>query len=270
MATMAEAVQAALVGPERKKLKIYDHEFNIKPAEPEKKNNRLVVNGQISHHLGWGRPDDQVYYIITIEDGAITDIKSDITRGGTAGLAGPVGSAIGAYFGVAIPPDKITSIGRELGRAYDGSWEKAAEIIIANIATAFQQKELQVPGSGPFEVKEGLLVKGSDNAIYLIEAGERRWIPDDQTFNCRKLDWNAIQAISDAQLSSIRRGPDLPSRVNGTLLKGSGPAVFMMENCERRWITSQEVFNSMGLDSGAIQTIPDNELDAIPRGVDLA
>ena len=56
-------------------------------------------------------------------------------------MAGPVGSAIGAYFGVPIPPDKITSIGREIGRAFDGSWE-AAEIIIANIAIAFQQKEL--------------------------------------------------------------------------------------------------------------------------------
>jgi hypothetical protein len=142
MATMTEAVQAALVGPERKKLKIYDHEFHVKPAQPEKKNNRLVVNGHISHHLT-ARPDDQVYYIITIENAAVTDIKTKIARGGWAGLAGPVASAIGAYFGVPIPPDKITSIGRELGRAFDGSWEMAAEIIIANIAMAFQQDELK-------------------------------------------------------------------------------------------------------------------------------
>jgi hypothetical protein len=32
---MAEAVHAALVGPKRKKLRIYNHEFNVKPAQPE-------------------------------------------------------------------------------------------------------------------------------------------------------------------------------------------------------------------------------------------
>jgi len=117
---------------------------------------------------------------------------------------------------------------------------------------------------------EGLLVKGSDDAVYLIEAGERRWITDAQTFECRGLDWNAIQTISDAQLNSISRGQDFPSRTNGTLLKGSGPAVFIMQDCQRRWITSPEIFNSLGLDWAAIQTISDRDLEAIPRGTDLS
>jgi hypothetical protein len=117
---------------------------------------------------------------------------------------------------------------------------------------------------------EGLLVKGSDDAVYLIEAGERRWITDAQTFECRGLDWNAIQTISDAQLNSISRGQDFPSRTNDTLLKGSGPAVFIMQDCQRRWITSPEIFNSLGLDWAAIQTISDRDLEAIPRGTDLS
>jgi hypothetical protein len=124
--------------------------------------------------------------------------------------------------------------------------------------------------SGPSQLGDGLLIKGSDAAVYLMETGERRWIPDPETFNCRQLDWNAIQTIPDVQLSSIRRGPDLPSRLNGTLLKGGGPAVFIMENCERRWITSPEVFNSLGLDWAAIQTVLDGDLDAIPRGPDVS
>jgi hypothetical protein len=48
MATMAEAVKAALVGPGRKKLKIYDQEFIVKPAGQDKNNRRLIVNGHIS------------------------------------------------------------------------------------------------------------------------------------------------------------------------------------------------------------------------------
>jgi hypothetical protein len=124
--------------------------------------------------------------------------------------------------------------------------------------------------SGPSQLRDGHLIKGSDAAVYLMEAGERRWIPDQETFNCRQLDWNAIQTIPDVELSSIRRGPDLSSRANGTLLKGSGPAVFMMENCERRWVTSPEVFNSLGLDWAAIQTVLDRDLDLIPRGPDVS
>ena len=148
MAKMAEAVQAALVGPEQKKLKIYDHEFNVKQTEPAKDGDRLVVNGQISHHLSF-RPDDQVYYIITVEKAAITDIQRKIARGGMrAGLAAPVVSAFGAYFGVPIPPDKAEEIGRTLGKMVDGTWEKAVEVIIASIAMAFQQQELTSDGSG--------------------------------------------------------------------------------------------------------------------------
>jgi|GEM_PF-3175272 len=269
MATIAEAVHAALVGPERKKLRIYDHEFNVKPAQPEKKNNRLIVNGQISHHLT-ARRDDQVYYIITIEDAAIKEVQRRIARGGWAGLAGPVVSVVGAYFGVAIPPDKVESISRQLGQAFDGAWETAAEIIITNIAMAFQQKEFESNSSGTIAIRDGFLIKGSEAPVYLVEAGERRWIPNPESFNCMRLDLNRIQTISDALLNSIRRGPDLPSRANGALLKGSGPEVYIMQECQRRWITSPKVFNSLGLDWAAIQTISDRDLDDIPRGPDLS
>ncbi|MDF0665813.1 MAG: PLAT/LH2 domain-containing protein [Nitrospira sp.] len=122
----------------------------------------------------------------------------------------------------------------------------------------------------PAKLNDGLLIKGSGAAVYLIEAGERRWIPDPQTFNCRELDWNAIQTITDADLNSIPRGQDFPSRADGTLLKGAGPAVFLMQSCERRWITSQEVFNRLGLNWGAVQTVSDRDLDAIRRGPDLS
>lgn len=122
----------------------------------------------------------------------------------------------------------------------------------------------------PAKIKDGRLVKGSDARVYLIEAGERRWIPDPPTFECRGLDWNAIQTIADADLNSIPRGRDFPSRADGTLLKGTGPAVFLMQNCERRWITSEEVFNRLGLHWDAIQTISDQDLEAIRRGPDLS
>jgi uncharacterized protein with LGFP repeats len=153
MATMSDAVKAALFGPERKKLKIYDHEFNVKPAQPEKQGNRLLVNGQLSHHLSF-RPDDQVYYVITIEDAAIKHVTREISRGGAAPLAAPIVSAVSAYYGAPIPPDKAEEVGRALGGIVDGKWETAAQIIIANIALAFQQQERD---AGAHEVQQQAL-----------------------------------------------------------------------------------------------------------------
>lgn len=128
------AIDAALHGPERKKLKVYDHEFNVKPAEIVRAPGLIRANGQISHHLTWRR-DDQVYYAIEKRNGVITGIDRRINRGGWAGIAAPFISALGAYFGgIVIPPGQIEAVGRKLGTLIDGSWESVADFIIANIA----------------------------------------------------------------------------------------------------------------------------------------
>ena len=126
-------------------------------------------------------------------------------------------------------------------------------------------------GTGePVKMKDGSLFKGSYDRVYLMERGERRWIPDPQTFNCLELDWNAVQTITDADLNSIPPGLDLPSRAEGPLLKGNDPAVFKMEGCQRRFIPSAEIFDALGPEWDAIQTISDRDLDAIQRGPDLS
>jgi hypothetical protein len=68
--SMEEVIHAALYGPEVKKLKVYDHEFNVKPVERSRAGSRLIVSGQISHCLSL-RPDDQVYYTIVLENAVI-------------------------------------------------------------------------------------------------------------------------------------------------------------------------------------------------------
>lgn len=134
---MEDAMQAALRGPERKKLKIFDHEFNVKRVEIQRdvpRRGQITVIGHISHHLSM-RPDDQVYYRIVKEGNRILSVQHRINRGGFAGLVAPIIAAAGSYFaGVPIPADKVESIGRALGRAVDGSWESAADFIIGNVA----------------------------------------------------------------------------------------------------------------------------------------
>jgi putative redox protein len=56
------------------------------------------------------------------------------------------------------------------------------------------------------------------------------------------------------------------SRSTATLLKASGPEIAVMQGRERRSIPDLPTFNYMGLDSGAVQTIPDIVWASIPAG----
>lgn len=127
------AVQAALVGPEIKKLNVLGHEFNVKPASISKKNNLTVVNGQISHHLSW-RPDDQLYYRIDIENGEVKQVEIKIDRGGWTSLSAPFLAALAQKNDIPITLEMIQELGQKLGSFIDGKWEYAAEAIVSTIA----------------------------------------------------------------------------------------------------------------------------------------
>lgn len=58
---------------------------------------------------------------------------------------------------------------------------------------------------------DGTLVKGSGPAVDLIQNGQRRWIPNPDTFNCMGFNWAAIQTLPDTQYNSIPSGPAFPS-----------------------------------------------------------
>ncbi|MGG0407886.1 methyltransferase [Bacillus mycoides] len=132
MNNLDKAVQAALLGPEIKKLKVFNHEFNIKPAYISKKDNQTVVNGQISHHLSY-RLDDQVYYRFIKDNGEIKNLEVKIDRGGWTKITAPIGAIIAQYFGLPITPDLLSQIGQQLGALTDGKWEYASEAIVAAI-----------------------------------------------------------------------------------------------------------------------------------------
>ncbi|PGT51234.1 methyltransferase [Bacillus cereus] len=132
MNNLDKAIQAALLGPEIKKLKVFNHEFNAKPAYISKMGNQTIVNGQISHHLSY-RIDDQVYYRFVKENGEIKNVEIKIDRGGWTKITAPIGAIIAQYFGIPITPDLLSQIGQQLGALADGKWEYAAEAIVAAI-----------------------------------------------------------------------------------------------------------------------------------------
>jgi phospholipase C len=58
---------------------------------------------------------------------------------------------------------------------------------------------------------DGMLYKGSGTPVYQMSQGERRYIPDAQTFTAMGLNASAVVTIADLDLNDIPRGPDFQS-----------------------------------------------------------
>lgn len=132
--SLKDAMKAAINGPEKKTVKIYEHEFKVKQARVHTVGKQLYISGQLSHHLK-RRPAHEIYYIITKQNGVINDIRMQINRSLLTELDDPIISSLGTYFEKApIPSDKIEDIGKKIGTVINGRWKGAAEFIIVNIA----------------------------------------------------------------------------------------------------------------------------------------
>ena len=116
----------------------------------------------------------------------------------------------------------------------------------------------------------GTLLKGSGPKVYLIENGTKRWITDATIFIASGYDWNNIITISESELNIYSHGENIYANsnvnLNGTLLKSSGPKVYLIKNGIKRWITSESVFINNGYNWNDIITISESELNIYPHG----
>src|SRR6185503_4010141 len=93
---------------------------------------------------------------------------------------------------------------------------------------------------------DGTLLRASGPEIDMMAGGVRRWIPDPTTFNHMGLDWGQVRVIPDAEWAGIPQGRPYPSRVDGVLLKGSGPPIYVMQGGQRHWIPDPATFDALG------------------------
>jgi hypothetical protein len=121
-------------------------------------------------------------------------------------------------------------------------------------------------------IAEGALIKSSTRPeIWLIEGGKRRWIPDAPTLVSRWT-WEQVKVLSDDEVNAIPLGAPYPSVLGGrewpegSLVKGSGPEIYVIRSGQRHWIPDESTFTASGFDWNKIQVISDPELNAIPVG----
>jgi hypothetical protein len=111
------------------------------------------------------------------------------------------------------------------------------------------------------------LITGSGPDIFVQRGGSRQWVPNVDTLKALGFNLNQVITISDTELRNIPRDADYPSLVTN-LIKGSGPAIFQLENGSRRWIPDMETFNAMGLSGKPVQALTDEQLNRIPQAKD--
>lgn len=113
------------------------------------------------------------------------------------------------------------------------------------------------------------LIKGSGPEVYILENGVKRWIPDPETFEHFRYRWTNIKSVADSVLAAYPQGDKLDKNDDypeGTLLRGAGPEVYLIESGKRRWFPSPAVFEGNNFGWRYIYEVDEEELEKIPQG----
>jgi hypothetical protein len=97
--------------------------------------------------------------------------------------------------------------------------------------------------------------------VYVVQGGQRRWIPNPDVLEQHYGGWGAVQLVPDGALAAV---PSIPR--DGTVLREFAAApVYVVQGGQRRWIPNPDVLELYG-GWGAVREVPDGSLAAIPEG----
>ncbi|HEB01513.1 MAG TPA: hypothetical protein ENI16_00765 [Candidatus Portnoybacteria bacterium] len=118
---------------------------------------------------------------------------------------------------------------------------------------------LAIPLGGSLLYPDGILIKGSASAVYILEAGMKRPFTSGQLFGRLGYQWSKIVQASDDELKEYSLGQAM-AYPDKTLVRGSGPGVYLLENGQKRIFSSAELFENLGYQWGNILEVDDKEL----------
>ena len=119
---------------------------------------------------------------------------------------------------------------------------------------------------------EGALIreKGT-NTVYLIEGGKKKPISSLNIFNARRLNWNKVLVISNAQMKKFQLGTTL-RYPDGALISINGK-VYVMDKGEKRWVRSGDDLTGAGYSADDVIKVTDTtevaDLETTPEGYDI-
>jgi hypothetical protein len=112
-------------------------------------------------------------------------------------------------------------------------------------------------------VRDGLVLKGSGDEIYVLENNQKRWITTLDAFAWHGYRWEQVNQVEDAFLNRFEDG-----RPIYVLLKcEQSPHIYALEAGQKRWIEDIPTFEAEGFVWEDVKFTSCGELRNIPSGV---
>ena len=117
--------------------------------------------------------------------------------------------------------------------------------------------------TGSSNYPDGSLIYGPTGHMYVLEKGQKRYIPSPLIFEARYR-WGSSIQVSQSVIDSFPTGEN--QYYPDGLLISSDRSVFLMQNNQRLPIGSPEIFESYGLNWNQVRRATDYELSIISEG----
>lgn len=127
-----------------------------------------------------------------------------------------------------------------------------------NLARAMPDEQAMV-------VRDGLVIKGSGEEIYVLEDNKKRWISSLDAFEYFGYQWSQVNVVEDEFLARFEDG-----RPIHVLLKcNRSPHVYALEDGEKRWINTLATFQAEGYVWEDVKMVSCAQLRQIPDGTPI-
>jgi len=119
---------------------------------------------------------------------------------------------------------------------------------------------------------EGALIREEGtNTVYLVEGGKKKPISSLNIFNARRLNWNKVLVVNNAQMEKFQLGATL-KYPDGALVSTNGK-VYVMDQGEKRWVRSGDDLTGAGYSTDDIIEVTDPtetaDLEVTAEGYDI-
>jgi hypothetical protein len=119
-----------------------------------------------------------------------------------------------------------------------------------------------MPDSASLIIRDGLLLKGSGDEVYVLENNRLRWITTLEAFEHYGYRWSQVHQVEDAFLDDFELG--LPIHL---LLKcQTSPHIYALEDGEKRWIKDIPTFEAQGYLWDDVEFVSCDYLRGLPDG----
>jgi hypothetical protein len=119
-----------------------------------------------------------------------------------------------------------------------------------------------MPDKTAMIIRDGLLLKGSGEEVYVLEDNHRRWITTLDAFTYYGYRWENVHEVDDAFLAQFPEGTPIY-----LLMKcNPSPHVYALEDGQKRWVKDIATFEEMGMVWEDIQYFGCDYLRQLPDG----